>query len=347
MSGTYVTTNVVSWYGFQKFLSPKFNLTHLSSLHPYYLFSFTLYREATTRGYGRLSYEVGAEDGKGFISAAWNTNARERGMDDRGDQGGNDTNAAYFQYTDEMKGYNLHNLRVVDVELLDPVQCMTITENVDCVIWCATDFDGNIPRSIAAPLNLAFLFRAVSKPTKGRVEIEGLTNILAGLKNSQQSRRWMQRKSLESSTTGETGLSSSTGNSNLTEPARNNDPISLVLVSASESAFDDFETPFGSFKGLKRDGERIATQDFPSLSTCVLRMSRYDDTFVEEDLDILREEEEVGEKSTREETVEEQSNARMTTKRRRINRRDAARAAVDTLTDPLCKGKIFNVWTVT
>jgi len=76
-------------------------------------------------------------------------------------------------------------------------------------------------------------------------------------------------------------------------------------------------------------------------------MSRYDDTFVEEDLDILREEEEVGEKSTREETVEEQSNARMTTKRRRINRRDAARAAVDTLTDPLCKGKIFNVWTVT
>jgi hypothetical protein len=268
-------------------------------------------------------------------------------MDDRGDQGGNDTNAAYFQYTDEMKGYNLQNLRVVDVELLDPVQCMTITENVDCVIWCATDFDGNIPRSIAAPLNLAFLFRAVSKPTKGRVEIEGLTNILAGLKNSQQSRRWMQRKSLESSTTGETGLSSSTGNSNLPEPARNNDPISLVLVSASESAFDDFETPFGSFKGLKRDGERIATQDFPSLSTCVLRMSRYDDTFVEEDLDILREEEEVGEKSTREETVEEQSNARMTTKRRRINRRDAARAAVDTLTDPLCKGKIFNVWTVT
>jgi hypothetical protein len=266
-------------------------------------------------------------------------------VDDRGDQGGNDTNAAYFQFTDEMKGYNLQNLRVVDVELLDPVQCLTITENVDCVIWCATDFDGNIPRSIAAPLNLAFLLRAVSKPTKGRVEIEGLTNILSGLKNSQQSRRWMQRKSLESST-GETVVSSSTGNSNLTEQASSNEPISLVLVSASESAFDDFETPFGSFKGLKRDGERIATQDFPSLSTCVLRMSRYDDTFVEEDLDIRREEE-VGDRSKGEETLEEQSNIRMITKRRRINRRDAARAAVDTLTDPSCKGKIFNVWTVT
>lgn len=248
-----------------------------------------------------------------------------------------------------MKEYNLQNLRVVDVELLDPVQCITITENVDCVIWCATDFDGNTPRSIAAPLNLAFLFRAISKPTKGRVEIEGLTNILAGLRNSQQSRRWMQRKSLgsftDTDTSGKTVISSSTENSNSTGQAYNNDPISLVLVSASESAFDDFETPFGSFKGLKRDGERIATQEFPSISTCVLRMCRYDDNFVGEDFELQREEE-VGEHSTSVETTDERSNMIGITKRRRINRRDAARAAVDTLTDPSCKGKIFNVWTV-
>jgi len=61
--------------------------------------------------------------------------------------------------------------RVVEVELLDPMQCMTITEDVDSVIWCATDFDGNRPKSVAS-LNAAFLFRAIASPTKARVEIE-------------------------------------------------------------------------------------------------------------------------------------------------------------------------------
>ncbi len=132
------------------------------------------------------------------------------------------------------------------MELLDPVQCITITVNVDCFIWCTTDIDDNTPQSITAHLILAFLFHAVSKPTNGHVEIEGLTNILAGLKNSQQSCRWMQRKSLGSytptDTSGKTVISSSTENSSWTEQVYNNDPISLVFVSASKSAFDDFET---------------------------------------------------------------------------------------------------------
>ena len=49
--------------------------------------------EATTRGYGRLSYEVGAEDGVGSIGAAW---SEER--------------EATFQFSDEMKSYNLNKL---------------------------------------------------------------------------------------------------------------------------------------------------------------------------------------------------------------------------------------------
>ncbi len=290
-----------------------------------------IFREASTRGYGRLSYEVGAEDGKGFINAAWNSN--------NSDEGNN--NAAYFEFTDEMKSYNLQNLRVVDVELLNPVQCITITENVDCVVWCATDFDGNVPRSISGPLNLAFLFRAVANPTKGRVEIEGLTNILAGLKNSVQSRRWQQRKTTSSDSIASQLISSlssppTTTTTDMvdTRGGSNKDPTSFVLISASETAFDDFETPFGSFNGLKRDGERIATQEFPSLSTCVLRMSRYDDNFVGEDLDIQKED------------INDVDEEYQKTRRRRINRRDAARAAVDALTDQSCKGKIVNVWTV-
>ena len=51
--------------------------------------------EATTRGYGRLSYEVGAEDGVGTIGAAW-APEEERN--------------ARFEFSDEMKDYNLQNL---------------------------------------------------------------------------------------------------------------------------------------------------------------------------------------------------------------------------------------------
>jgi hypothetical protein len=51
--------------------------------------------EATTRGYGRLSYEVGAEDGVGTIGAAW-APEEERN--------------ASFEFSDAMKDYNLQNL---------------------------------------------------------------------------------------------------------------------------------------------------------------------------------------------------------------------------------------------
>lgn len=279
--------------------------------------------EASTRGYGRLSYEVGAEDGKGSINPAWDSEDRN----------------AYFEFTEEMRSYNLQNLRVVEVELLDPVQCMTITEDVDCVIWCATDFNGNTPRAISG-LNAAFLFRAVADPTKGRVEIEGLRNILGGLKNSKQSRRWNRDRvaaspGVEPYGTYEGSASTGTQSTLLDRPS---DPISFVLVSASESAFGDFETPFGSFKGLKRDGERIATEEFPSLSTCILRMSRYEDNFVGEDLEIMKDNKEWTVSAEGE--TEAAENAR-----RRINRRDAARAAVDALTDESLKGKIAEVWT--
>jgi hypothetical protein len=49
---------------------------------------------ASTRGYGRLSYEVGAEDGIGTIGPIWSADDRE----------------ATFMYSDEMKPYNLQKL---------------------------------------------------------------------------------------------------------------------------------------------------------------------------------------------------------------------------------------------
>lgn len=49
---------------------------------------------ASTRGYGRLSYEVGAEDGVGTIGPIWSADDRE----------------ASFMYSNDMKSYNLQKL---------------------------------------------------------------------------------------------------------------------------------------------------------------------------------------------------------------------------------------------
>ena len=249
----------------------------------------------TSRGYGRLSYEVGAEDGVGSLGPAWSAEDR----------------IATFEYADYMQDYNLRNLRLVECELLDPVQCNTICEGVDSVIWCATDFNGNQPRAVSG-LNIAFLFRAVTDPTKGRVEIEGLRNILGGLKNSLQDRKWK-------------GTSSKSSGG----------PINFALVSAAPEAFEDFQTPFGTFIGLKREGEDIVKNEFPSLSYTILQMGRFDDNFVEEGLDVLTEDSAI-------EGADDPAKQRF---RRRINRRDAARAAVDALTDEDLRGKTVEVWT--
>jgi hypothetical protein len=247
----------------------------------------------TARGYGRLSYEVGAEDGIGRIGPAWSSEER----------------TATFQYSDAtMKDYNLKNLRIVEVELLDPIQCQTVTEGVDSIIWCATDFNANQPRAISG-LNLAFLFRAVANPTKGRVEIEGLRNILGGLVAN---RRDSRRDAIMGKPTS----------------SPQNDPTNVILVSAAPQAYEDFETPFGTFNGLKREGEQLLKNEFPSLTHTILQMGRYEDNFVDESLDILM----------------DQGGAE-DERRRRINRRDAARAAVDALINEQVKGKTVQVWT--
>lgn len=248
----------------------------------------------TSRGYGRLAYEVGAEDGIGTQGPAWSG-------DDR---------TATFQFADYMKDYNLQNLRIVECELLDPVQCMTVTEGCDAVVWCATDFNGNTPRAVSG-LNVAFLFRALADPDKGRVEVEGLQNMLGALKNAKQEKRIRTGK------------------------APVNDCVNFVLVSAAPNAFEDYETPYGSFKGIKRQGENMLKEDFPSLSHTILQMGSFDDNFVEENMDVFLEE---ATSEPSDEIDEEKA-------QRRINRRDAAKAAVQALTSDGITGKTVEVWT--
>eukprot|EP00527_Entomoneis_sp_CCMP2396_P003052 CAMPEP_0198153984 /NCGR_PEP_ID=MMETSP1443-20131203/66697_1 /TAXON_ID=186043 /ORGANISM="Entomoneis sp., Strain CCMP2396" /LENGTH=213 /DNA_ID=CAMNT_0043820535 /DNA_START=1 /DNA_END=639 /DNA_ORIENTATION=+ len=213
-----------------------------------------------------------------------------------------------------MRDYNLQNLRIVECEYLDPLQCRTVVEGCDAVLWCATDFNGNRPRAISG-LNIAFLFRAVASPDKGRLEIEGLQNMLGALK---QERLENLRKSGRTSA-----------------PA--NDPINFVLVSTAPEALDDFETPFGNFIGLKRQGEEMMKKDFPSLTSTALQMGRYEDNFVDEGLDVIYEAAAAASSTNQEADVPKKT-------KREINRRDAARAAVDALTKKELVGETVPVW---
>lgn len=264
--------------------------------------------QATSRGYGRLSYEVGAEDGIGTIGAAWS---------------GPDEYVASFKYDPEtMGGYNLNKLRVVEVELLDPVQVRTITEDVDAVIFCATDFEGNRPRAVAS-LNAAFLFRAVASPDKGRVEIEGVRNCCEGLAASMADRRYKERL----------------------EPGRTKSdagPTQFILCSTTPDSFGIFETPFGEFNAIKRQGERIVMTEFPSVSYNVLQLGKFDDNFVQEgqELQYVDAEEDTVVVDGVVTAVRSSSD-----EQKRINRRDAARAAVEALLDEGLEGKKTQVYT--
>jgi len=267
------------------------------------------FNEDSMRGYGRLSYEVGAEDGRGQIGSAWS-----------------DERTATFEYDEEvMAGYNLQNLRIVDVELMDPVQCQTITQNIDTVIFAATDFDGNAPRSIRS-LDVGLLFRAVMNPgqSKGVVETDGVYNILMGLKESKNNKRRQERLSGD-------------------DVSDEGQPVSFVLVTAAETAFgQDFDTPDGTFNDIKRQGE-LVLQEFPSISSTVLRFSRYDDNFTDEDLELIIQDVDapkVPGSLDAAELSEKEKN-----KVKKINRRDAARAAVDVILDESLKGKTVEVWT--
>lgn len=257
----------------------------------------------TARGYGRLAYEVGAEDGVGRIGPAWS--------EDR---------VQTFQYSGEIMGdYHLNKLRIVECELLDPVQCASIAEDADCVIWCATDFNGNAPRAVSG-LNIAFLFRAVADPTKGRVEIEGLQNMLGALKTAKQNR---QRTSQLSG-----------GAAAKQEDDNPNEPINFVLVSVAPDTLGNFETPFGEFNAIKREAEQNL-QAFPSLSSTVLQMGKYEDNFVEEGQPLIFEKA----------NAASQDKSENNGKRKCINRRDAARAAVEALLDEELKGEVVQVYT--
>jgi len=289
----------------------------------------------TSRGFGRLAYEVGAEDGRGSIGPAWSAEDR----------------TATFEFDEEiMKPYHLEKLRIVECELLDPVQCKTIVDdaNPDIIVWCATDFNGSTPRALSGgsgPLSgLPFLFRAVADPDKGRVEVEGLQNMLGALKTYKQEaiQRNRQLTAFGSSRFPEETIEEISETEKAKEdPTRG---VDFLLVSSCPDALSNFETPFGAFWDIKRQGEDMIPQDFPSLKYSVLQFATYEDNFVKEDLE-LKLMEVVNEAPRILPEGQEPPPPKKAQKVRRINRRDAARAVGEALVDPDYHNKKIQVWT--
>mmetsp|Transcript_46654 Transcript_46654/g.53001 ORF Transcript_46654/g.53001 Transcript_46654/m.53001 type:complete len:591 (-) Transcript_46654:49-1821(-) len=341
--------------------------------------------ENSMRGYGRLSYEVGAEDGRGTISPAWSLNTN----DDEPDQ---TWNTQRFEYDEEvMAGHNLQKLRVVECEVLDPLQCTTIMDDAqpDIIVWCASDFNGNIPRAISGgsgPLSsLPFLFRAVASPDKGRCEIEGLYNIVGALKKMKQETIQRERRlsAFDNNDNNNNNNKKDDDDSNNDNNKTQQQPVDVLIVSICPDALGDFETPFGRFLDIKRQGEDMIPTQFPSLTYSVLQFAQYEDNFVKEDLElkcmvvekeaprivpsIEQQQQQQGSNnsssfydaitnpslssSQQQEKGEEEEETTPTTNRskktmiRRINRRDAARAVTEALIDPDFRQKKIQVWT--
>ena len=237
------------------------------------------------------------------------------------------------------------------LQLLDPVQCKTIVDDAKCdvVVWCATDFNGSTPRSLSGgsgPLSgLPFLFRAVADPDKGRVEVEGLQNMLGALKTFKQEAIQRNRQ-LTAFGSGSRSMPEEIEVISETEKQKD-DPtrgVDFLLVSSCPDALSNFETPFGTFWDIKRQGEDMIPQDFPSLKYSVLQFAMYEDNFVKEDLD-FKLMEVVNEAPRILPEGQEPEPPKKQQKVRRINRRDAARAVGEALVDPDYHNKKIQVWT--
>ena len=227
-----------------------------------------------------------------------------------------------------------------------------------------------MPRALSGgsgPLSsLPFLFRAIASPDKGRVEVEGLYNILGSLKTMRQEEIQRQRRLSAFDEKSEIEAANNIGNDNNVIDK----PVDILLVSNCPDALGDFETPAGTFLDIKRQGEDMIPNDFPSLSYSVLQFATYEDNFVGEDLELKlmevqnekpritteqpsssatnnREQKEMNNSADNNTSLSSSQQQTTTTKQkvRRINRRDAARAVTEAMIDPDFRGKKIQVWT--
>jgi hypothetical protein len=110
-----------------------------------------------TESYARLSYETGAEDGKGTIAPVWVTRD------------------VSFEGTDEMSSFNLASLVVLPGDLLDESFLRRACSGVDCIVWCAASKPA---LSLSAGIGFFRNIGNLGKPDQGggsSIEAEGVS----------------------------------------------------------------------------------------------------------------------------------------------------------------------------
>ena len=100
-----------------------------------------------------------------------------------------------------------------------------------------------------------------------------------------------------------------------------------------------------SSSALKRQGEHMVVTGFPSISYTILQMGKYDDNFVEEGQELQYAEAEDDTEVIDGVVSVKESNSKKNGMQKRINRRDAARATVEALTNEEIDGKKVQVYT--
>ncbi|GMH98833.1 hypothetical protein TrST_g13136 [Triparma strigata] len=165
----------------------------------------------------KLSLTVGAEDGKGEIQAAWKSLDQSMSFD-----------------PSVQSSYGLDRLTVLETEILDPQQLPPPTS---LIYFCATDFSGSTPRSLSK-LSVGLLFRSISRPLKGRCEIEGLKNII--------------------------------------DKCPKDNTVTIIVPTPKQGVFMDFMTPFGDFYGIKKLQREVLKSVRSDIKTVVVELPRVD-----------------------------------------------------------------------
>ena len=296
-------------------------------------------------GYGRLSYEVGAEDGKMELQAAWR----------QGEDGGFAQPAKIEFDEDVQAGYGLDRLEIRECELRYPKDVEAVLSDVDAVVYAASAFNaqrqrlpdrvdeaaGKIANAGMALFELRFgdaLFgerRGGGDDAEGsdsskerRAEARGKTADVEGVQNAlrvlQKARG--RRASLAALTGGQAGGSAEIG-------------VPFVLISSSAALGYD-ASPYSSevreneFGFRKREAESSLRAS--GLEHVIVRPSQMDDTRLEEGLPVQTSEEvniaealaEGGGEAAAEGAVGVRDDA---AKKRRIHPRDVASFAVGCL----------------
>jgi len=112
--------------------------------------------------FSRLSYEIGAEEGKGTISPVWVTRD------------------VSFEGTEEMKGYGLGKVKVLSGDLLDSAFVKDAVSGCDSVVYCAAP-ESNPLASLAPDALFKKLLGSRDTMVDGTVEAEGVQLVATSL----------------------------------------------------------------------------------------------------------------------------------------------------------------------